>query len=233
MIKSVLILNLLVLSLFCNSNLFAQNFEQDLENAFQQLACSNQIMVDMDSWKIANSKKVESNHSIMKKNEEKFFYQIGNKNILTTPGASLIIDNTNKQIHYTRRIESNTKELDPMGEEKIKKILKAAEKIDYLGTSEQGKLYLLHTPSEVISKTKVMFDLKTGLVKKMVHYYNTELFEIEMEVHMQFNEINLEPKLDKKAFDEKSYVKLEKRKDRVFVQPSASYTGYQVSVHDF
>lgn len=224
-----LIITVLLLHAFTDAR--SQDFRADVKAMKATFARIKRIHAEVEArvYESATSSEViEVRKSNIKKDFDNYLYHMDNLTMLMNDKCLLLIHHGEKQMVYSKRDKKSEKKfgygtLTP----DIDSVLNRHDSVVYKGTSNNVKHYIIYSKKGFIQETDVFLDSKSNMMKKLVYYYNTELFPVGNKVVVEYKTFNLSPKFGPSDFSEKQFVNRGRE-----LEPSKAYSGYSVLDYD-
>jgi len=153
-----------------------------------------------------------------------------NMEVLSTPEATVTVDNGEKTLLYYLYTGglSGKESMEKLMSFDVDSVLRS--QIYKIEQEEKGDALLYRVflqPGSWIAQLDYYLSVKTGLVERLVYYYDTEHFHNVFKVETVFS-IDTNPVFRGKEFSVRNYV----REQNGAYIPAPGYVGYELHVHD-
>jgi hypothetical protein len=216
----------LVLVCFFASNLISQDFKQDITKANTVMANTPYLDCNIKStaYPVDKDRPIESNEIKITKREGNFLYETGPIQSIFTNGYTIILHEEEKVIICNKNEGLEKIQLVPT--EEILKSMDSFDKITFLGIDNNLKHYSLERDNDLILKIEIFLDAKTGVVTKMIQYYDTDNYPTKnKKIVMELRSLDLNPVLKERHFERDYYVKISENNH---ISTTPQFENYQL-----
>lgn len=212
--------------------LAAQNFKADIKVMKEAFAKIDRLHAEVEVKVFENTfsaQVIQTKKSTIRKDGNNYHYDLDNLSLLMNEKCMLLVHHDEKQIVYSKRDVNNEKQfgigtLTP----EVDTILRQYDSVIYKGISNKLKRYIIYSSkSKTIKRTEVFLDTKTAMIRKLIYYYNTELFPVGSKVIVDYKVFNTSPTFSSTEFSEKKYIEHGRE-----LKPSKAFSAYSVFNYD-
>ncbi len=214
-------------------SLKGQDIRADLNKCYTQFIrlknYSSTVKVDIYK-KDTDTKPFMTIKGELRKSDKKYFSHMNKATLLLNDKCMISIDEGVRYVYYRNINNEHDKtvlqknDFDPANMSKmIDSTLTKSEEILYNGESNGLKCYFIKSRA-LIYLTEVYLDVKTGMIRKLVYYYNKKVMKENNKVIIEFINTDLSPVFDQQAFSEDQFVSVTGNK----VTPIGRYKGFDV-----
>lgn len=213
----------------CINSFQAQDFKSDYMRLHESYGKLNKFYCEVKVAmyeKESNSKPDEIITSMIKKMDQNYWYSLGRLIMLMNDNCVLYVDQSSKEMTYAvRDIKKETKPFDQYAAT-IDTIVKRADSVIFKGIANNIKLYQVYSSKSIIERTELSIDQQTGLVNRIVYYYNKSKNPYSEKVIIEYLKMNITPDFTDSDFSEKKYALYSKK----ILKPLGTFSGYKTLV---
>lgn len=205
----------------------AQKYSDDIRQAmaaFNQPKLQLNAKVDVFA-NYSAIKPSQTYNAVMKKDGQQFYSQADNMQMLLNGKYLVMVYKDEKRIVYTKHDKNAEKKMknntDPGAT--IDSLLLKNDSILYKGVSDNMKLYIIYSGKSLIRRTEVYLDVTTGIIKRLVYYYNEQIVPNANKVKIDYT-INLAPTFSPTEFSESRFLVINRGK----ATAAGLFAGYDV-----
>jgi hypothetical protein len=163
------------------SILSAQDFSSDMKQMHDWYTHQEILGLEMKASIYSSPTTISSTQNgALQKKRGNFFYKLDDSEMLVTDSSLIMISRYNKRIIF-RKIspkERHALEQSTYGAAgKIDSLIDKYDSIKYELTYDKLKHYTVYISKKVIMKTELWLEESTGVLRRMVYYYNPSLYK--------------------------------------------------------
>lgn len=222
---------LLVLMVVFSYQLYAQNIADDLKkmNALNQKTDQIHAQLTVKIYASEEDKTPSiTQHYEIKKKGQALYYKIDQNRMLMNSSCVLMINDKDKSVLYTKSTGQAVPEQNMMNIN-MDSLVKAYDSVQYKGTKNEQKHYVLHKKGSPIPTIEIYFDVNGTSISKLVYHYNKTMYPENNLVEINYTKWNYSPQFAADEFSEKKYVASVNNK----LQLTAILKGYKLTINDY
>lgn len=167
--------------------------------------------------------------SLIKKQNNDFWYSMGRIKMIVNEKCILYIDENEKQMIYT--IRDTKREMKIPNQDVaaiIDSLVKKSDSVVFTGSKDNCKHYAIYASKALITKTELAIDRESFLIKTIEYYYDPMKSPSSNKIIIEYSKMDTAPLFTDSEFSEKRYAAYSNK----VLKPLSPYVGYRTSVID-